>query len=300
MNKSVIDLHMHSYYSDDGEFSPEYLVKLCKEEGIKIMAVADHNCARANEGAKKAAMASGISYIPAIEIDCVFEGINLHVLGYGIDYKSKDFAEIEENMVKQELEASEVMLSLTRKLGFDITRAHMEAAARKNFRKDTWTGELFAEVLLGLPEFASHPLLAPYRLDGSRGDNPFVNFYWDYYSQGKPCYVPMAYPDLSQVITIVHENKGHPVLAHPAMNLKDHPVLLESVLLSGIDGVEAFSSYHSKDQASYYEKQAKDHGLIVTCGSDYHGKTKPSIHLGRHGCQTEDELMAREVMKLLE
>lgn len=45
----MIDLHMHSYYSDDGEFQPEELVQKCKEEGIRYMAIADHNCVRAVE-----------------------------------------------------------------------------------------------------------------------------------------------------------------------------------------------------------------------------------------------------------
>ncbi|MBM6838217.1 phosphatase, partial [Clostridium saudiense] len=32
---SYVDLHMHSSYSDDGEFSPKELVELCLEKGIK-------------------------------------------------------------------------------------------------------------------------------------------------------------------------------------------------------------------------------------------------------------------------
>ena len=43
MNKSHIDLHMHSMYSDDGEYSPEQLVRMCHESGVRIMAIADHN-----------------------------------------------------------------------------------------------------------------------------------------------------------------------------------------------------------------------------------------------------------------
>ena len=43
----TIDLHMHSYYSDDGEFTPEELVRKCSGSGIKVMAIADHNSVRA-------------------------------------------------------------------------------------------------------------------------------------------------------------------------------------------------------------------------------------------------------------
>ena len=47
MNKSYIDLHMHSLYSDDGEFTPTRLVEMCHEAGVKIMAIADHNWVKA-------------------------------------------------------------------------------------------------------------------------------------------------------------------------------------------------------------------------------------------------------------
>ena len=34
---SYIDLHMHTKYSDDGQFEPTKLVDMCKEAGVKIM-----------------------------------------------------------------------------------------------------------------------------------------------------------------------------------------------------------------------------------------------------------------------
>ena len=55
MNKSYIDLHMHSLYSDDGEFTPTQLVEMCHEAGVKIMAIADHNWVKAIDEAKKKA-----------------------------------------------------------------------------------------------------------------------------------------------------------------------------------------------------------------------------------------------------
>ena len=69
----------------------------CSDAGIKIMSVTDHNCVRANAEAEEAAKARNICYIPGIEIDCTFRDIHFHMLGYGIDYKSNDFMEIERN-----------------------------------------------------------------------------------------------------------------------------------------------------------------------------------------------------------
>ena len=112
MNKSYIDLHMHSLYSDDGEFTPTQLVEMCHEAGVKIMAIADHNWVKAitrmddvSDVLKKAEELK-IKYIPAIEIDCTYKGINLHVLGYGIDYTNPAFNQLGEDILKQELNCS--------------------------------------------------------------------------------------------------------------------------------------------------------------------------------------------------
>ena len=291
MNGKLIDLHMHSRYSDDGEFSPKELVEQCRENGVKIMAIADHNCVRANAEGSSAAAAAGIRYIPAVEIDCTYEGVNLHVLGYGIDYESRDFAGIEENIRRQGKTASEQMLLATQKLGFDVTAADMEAVAEGSYWKDQWTGEMFAEVLLHKPEYQDHPLLKPYRSGGERGDNPYVNFYWDFYSQGKPCYTRIEYPCLEEIVDIIHRNDGRAVLAHPGVNLKNRLELLPPIVENGIDGIEAFSSYHTPEQCQYFYAEAIRLGRFVTCGSDYHGKTKPAIHIGGHGCLNLDEEM---------
>ncbi len=282
--KSKIDLHLHSCYSDDGEIGPEELVQKCKHSGIRIMAIADHNCVRANEAAQSLALAAGIIYISAVEIDCTFNGTNLHVLGYGIDYNSPDFEIIENDITKQGSEASYKMLLATQKLGFDISKDDMSSLTG-------WTGEMFAEVLLNKQEYKNHKLLQPYRPGESRSDNPYVNFYWDFYSQGKPCHVKMVYPTLEHILEIIHNNGGKAVLAHPGLQLKDNSIMLNDIISKGIDGIEAFSSYHSPSEAFKFYKEAINNHILVTCGSDYHGKTKPAISIGQHGCLISDKEM---------
>lgn len=274
----MIDLHMHSKYSDDGEFSPAELVRQCAEAGITVMSITDHNCVRANAEAQSAALAAGIRYIAGIEIDCVLSGVNFHVLGYGIDFESEDFIRIEENIRNQERRASLERLEKIQKLGFSVPEEELPPLSGS-----VWTGELFAEILLQKPEYRNSPILEPYRSGGKRSGNPFVNFYWDYCSQGKPCYVKMDFPEMADAVSVIHRNAGKAILAHPGVNLKGHESLLEEALSLGLDGIEAFSSYHTQEQADCYYRKAAARNLLVTCGSDYHGKTKPSIRLGQYG-----------------
>lgn len=95
------------------------------------------------------------------------------------------------------------------------------------------------------------------------------------------------------MIDIIHRNHGAAVLAHPGVNLKGKEFLLDGILGLGIDGIEAFSSYHTSEQAKNFYQIACEKQVFVTCGSDYHGKTKPSIEIGKHGCLISYEDMCR-------
>ena len=293
--KNYIDLHMHSIFSDDGEFTPAELVQRCKEAGIKVMSITDHNSAKANAEAKAEAEKAGIRYITGIEIDCTYKDVNLHLLGYGIDETALIFAEIEESVREQEVRASLERLPLTRKLGFEIEESELNSIADIN-KREIWTGEVFAEVLLAKEEYLDHELLLPYREGGSRSDNPYVNFYWDFYAQGKPCYSTLVFPYLEVAIDRIHNHGGKAVLAHPGKNLQGQFELFEEMIPLGLDGVEAFCSYHSEETARYFLERAEKNGIFFTCGSDYHGKTKPSVTLTGHGCFIDSDAVMRQLL----
>lgn len=293
MLDKFIDLHMHSFYSDDGEFSPAELVKRCSDRGITIMAITDHNSIKAVGEARKEAEQYHIHYINAIEIDCTYRGMDLHVLGYGIDSENKDFDDLEENILLQERACSAKKLELTNRLGFDVKQVQMDELSKDG----VYTGELFAEILLDDARYQEHKVLQPYRAGGSRSDNPYVNFYWDFYTQGKACYTEIIYPSLEEVVKLIDESGGVAVLAHPGNNLNGKFELFDELIGSGLQGVEAFSSYHDDETAKYFLQKGREYNLLVTCGSDFHGKIKPSIEIGETGCTIDQREIQRELAK---
>ena len=282
--EKYIDLHMHSKYSDDGEFTPTQLVEQCHKAGIKVMAIADHNSVKAIDEAKEAAAKLNIKYIPSVEIDCTYKGINLHVLGYGVDYHHADFVTLEENVLNQELACSKEKVKLTNMLGFDVDQAALDALSDNG----VYTGEMFGEVLLNDQGYNENSLLKPYRSGGERSDNPYVNFYWDFYAQGKPCYTEIVYPTLKETIDLIKRHGGTVVLAHPGNNLKGKFEIFDEMVELGVEGVEAFSNYHSPETVEYFYQAGKKHQILITCGSDYHGKTKPAIELGECRCTIDE------------
>jgi 3',5'-nucleoside bisphosphate phosphatase len=289
-NMAMIDLHMHSNYSTDGEFSPAQLVDLCLEARLTHAAIADHNSVRAVAEALSAADGTCLTVIPAIELDCEFKGINLHLLGYGIDHTAPVFSQIEEDTLQKAQDNSALLMHLVRQLGIDFEEAVVADLAHEG----VVTGEILAEAALMYDREGNNPLLDPYRGNGDRSDNPYVNFYWDYCAQGKPAYTRMNFISLAHAIEVVHSYHGVPVLAHPGLNVKEDPQLLAEMIAAGVKGVEVYTSYHSPAQVAFYRGAAHAQRLLVTCGSDFHGKTKKSIRIGGVDCEgQEDDIITR-------
>lgn len=291
---SYIDLHMHSFHSDDGEFKPERLVDLCLEKKLKYFSIADHNSVKGIAEAKEYCKGKGIEIIPAVELDCTIDKVNLHVLGYGVDYTSAAFNEIEENIVFQEQAASKKRMQLIRDLGIDFSDEDIASLSRNG----VVNGEMIAEAAMKFDKNHENLLLKPYYENGTRSDNPYVNFYWDYCAQGKPAYVEVKFISLEEAIKVIEENGGTPVLAHPGNNVKENISLLKDIISCGIKGLEVYSSYHSKEQVDLYKEFAINHELILTCGSDFHGKTKPSIQIGDTNCDCEEEILLKLKSKI--
>ena len=150
------------------------------------------------------------------------------------------------------------------------------------------TMELIAEVMLS-DHACDTPLLAPYREGGARGDMPYINFYLDFGAQGRPAFVPVEYMSFRDAVELVRDNGGVPVVAHPGLNLRGRERIVEKLLERGAEGLEVFNNYHDDRQIAYFAPLVRRRGALMTCGSDFHGKTKPLIHVGRFGCDVRWE-----------
>ena len=142
------------------------------------------------------------------------------------------------------------------------------------------TGELIAEVMLSDANCHTPPL-RPYMEGGERSDMPYINFYLDYFAQGRPAFVPVEYMDYRDAVELVRDNGGVPVVAHPGLNFRGREETAGRLLDRGAAGLEVFNNYHTPEQAVYFTSLALSKGASMTCGSDFHGKTKPRIAVGR-------------------
>ena len=50
----------------------------------------------------------------------------------------------------------------------------------------------------------------------------------------------------------------------------------------GAMGLEVFNNYHQDQQVDYFAQEIVRRSAWMTCGSDFHGHTKPRIAMGQY------------------
>ncbi len=87
---------------------------------------------------------------------------------------------------------------------------------------------------------------------------------------------------LQDAVKLIEETGGIPILAHPNESIKGNLIYnLNKIVSVGVKGVEVFSNYHIGEQVDMLLSFVRKNGLIFTSGSDFHGKNKPAIALGK-------------------
>ena len=81
MNERLVDLHVHTIYSD-GTFTPEEVVRRAVELNLKAVAITDHDCIDGISHAISASEGTDLEVIPGVEISCSKDDTEIHVLGY--------------------------------------------------------------------------------------------------------------------------------------------------------------------------------------------------------------------------
>lgn len=289
------DLHMHSDISLDGEFPPGTLAHMCAAAGLEFAALTDHNSVRGEREFALAAKDCGMRTLTGIELDCTCEGVDLHLLGYGIDIEDERFYKIEKEILDQKRESSYKRMEIIRKMGICFE----EKTAYRLAKNGIVVGEMIAEAALADERNVCNALLAPYRPGGARAKNPYVNFFWDFCSQGKPAFIPVSYMSFEEALSLIRDTGGVAVIAHPVNTVGRREKMIEYMASCGVAGLEVFSSYHTQEDVLYYRKQAEKLGLFMTGGSDFHGKTKPAVHLG-DTCGMQEKEQDQSISSLMD
>ncbi|MEO0142162.1 MAG: PHP domain-containing protein [candidate division WOR-3 bacterium] len=274
MTSNKIDLHIHSKFSD-GLYTPEEIVEVSIEAGLKSIAIADHDSVSGVDIAL--ATADGrIEVIPAVEMSSNIGNVDIHIIGYYIDHHSavlssylEDFRQFRERRVKE----------IIKRLSVDGIKIDFQRIK-----------EIASESALGRPHIAE--ILVENGYVASMGE-AFIK-YLGYHS---PYYVPKKEVKPKEVIKKIKECKGIPVLAHPG-TINGSANIIYSLINEGILGIEVWHPEHTRRQVDEFYEIGMKNGLILTGGSDFHGYPRGYTGIGECGCRIEDLQKLKELKNL--
>ncbi len=267
----AIDLHCHTKISD-GSMGIDELLATAKRRGITALAITDHD---AIAGATRAVIAGkrvGIDVIHGVEFSAYDKkrGRRVHILGYLCDYPDRL-----EGMCRQTSTAR---------------RAAATEMVRKVLRYYPIIPESIARCASGSSAIYKQHIMHAL-MDAGYATSIFGEVFEKLFDRENGCaYVAVDYPDVNEIIDLIHSAGGLAVLAHPYTYRSEE--LMEELTADGkLDGIEVWRPTHTEEQVTALTAFAEQHGLLMTGGSDFHGmyaKTARPL-----GCQAPEDTVQK-------
>jgi 3',5'-nucleoside bisphosphate phosphatase len=269
----MIDLHIHSNASD-GKFTVIEILNHAKVRNIGFVAITDHDSICSQTQAVKEAKRANIKFVTGVELNVTFahprfkEGkpVSLDFLGYQYDPADNALKNKLDSIAKYREERAKKILF---NLNTEFEKENIVALTNDDFRHI----EESVDGVLGRPHIADY--LVQKKIVKTRQEA------FDKYLV--KCDVPKYPLFLEEASKLVRKAGGKLVLAHPndphgtslvalTKFLEEQTQIIDEKMLSFIDGVECWHSRATIETTNHYLTFAKNHGLIMTGGSDCHQK----------------------------
>lgn len=273
----MIDIHMHTLYSD-GDKTVEELLKMCEERKLEYISITDHDTCKQyeDETLKNNKIFSG-KIIKGTELHAAFQNKNIEILAYNInpsiinEWCEKYYSE---DKLKEQQE-------ICRKRLFDICDRHGliydESKIRKPKKASEYVERPIYEEVMAHKE--NHKILGEFTesfgIFFRKGlANPDSSYFMNHIE---------FRPKYKEVIDIIHKAGGKAFLAHPfEYKFEDTIGFINDLRKEAeLDGVECFHPSSADDnKKDILVEYARKNNLYISGGSDYHGNPKPDIEIG--------------------
>ena len=258
----LVDLHLHSTCSD-GTNSPEELVAIAAEAGLAAAVLTDHDTMEGTPRFLAAARAAGLRSLAGMEISADVPHRTVHLLAYGCDPDEPRLAGALARVRGGRAERNARILAKLAALGCPITEEDVRAEAGN------------AEVV-GRPHIAAALIRRGFATDRTDVFRRFLG-------RGAPAYAERYRLAPEEALSLVAGAGGVVSLAHPAStgyNPAELRRFVGRLAEQGLAGIECLYTGYLPNQVEEYVGLAREFGLLVTGGTDYHGDNKPGIRIG--------------------
>jgi predicted metal-dependent phosphoesterase TrpH len=255
----MIDLHSHTTASD-GQFPPAELVRRAREAGVTRLAITDHDTVNGLPEALAAAGPAGLEIVPGIEVSSAFAKADIHLLGHFVDPRHPGLTAFCARREGDRRRRMEEMVQRMNALGFPVRMEQVQSIAGDSEN-------------LCRPHLARALVEMGYCRDPQEAFDRFIG-------DGRPAFVPTERIAAGDAIALIHSAGGAATLAHPGPD-RFHRYEIGQLRALGLDGLEVYHPDHDPGTRERYLGIAREHDLVPTAGSDFHGdRVAPDRQLG--------------------
>ncbi len=270
----MIDLHTHTKYSDGTDTIEEYLIK-AEKQNLSCISITDHNTCKAYEALEKIEVKNFYSgkIITGVELNTKVLSIPIEILGYNIDTKKMQKL-IDENYITNEQRCKlevERLQKCCQKANIILPEHFVE-----QYDASMWPSKYLHKIITQNEKNKQY-----IEQDAWNDSNVFYRKYMS--NPSTMFYINMddVLPDFEKASQIVREAGGLVFLPHIFEYRENSEKILEYILSHyKIDGIECYYTTFTKEQTERLLSICKERKLLISGGSDYHGKNKINVEMG--------------------
>jgi predicted metal-dependent phosphoesterase TrpH len=252
----LADLHLHTIFSD-GTHTPSELIVETKKAGLSAISVVDHDTVEGIQTVMEKAQKNNIEVVHGIELSAEYDNLEIHILGYLIDYRNKNLLEKLDSLKKSRIERIYKISDKLKSIGININpKTVFEISGQGTVGRLHLARAMVAEGKVG----------------------SIFEAFEKYIGDKCPAYVLGFKFSPNDAIKLIKDAGGIPVLAHP-YTIHNDDIILQFIDY-GLMGLEVYYPGHSQSMVNFYLNLAKKCNLLITGGSDCHGNAKPEAKIG--------------------
>jgi 3',5'-nucleoside bisphosphate phosphatase len=257
-----IDLHVHSTASD-GTLTPTEVMERAAAIGLDVVGLTDHDSPTGWAEAADAAAATGVTFVPGMELSTKLDGAGVHLLAYVPDPTYPPLAaELDRIIAGREGRLAAIVKQL-RDADIDITAEDVRRQAA-------------GSPAVGRPHVADVLVSRGVVADRAEAFRTWLGY-------GQPGFVVRYATPTDVMVRLIGEAGGAAVIAHP-WGRGSRRVLDADTLAwlrdEGLTGIEVDHQDHAPEDRERLRALADDLGLVHTGASDFHGAGKQDHDLG--------------------
>jgi len=257
MLKNSADLHLHTFFSD-GFLSPAVVLKNAHRQSLKAVAITDHDTIDGVADAIDEGHRLGIDVIPGIELTASTNSDEMHILGYFINCEDIVFRKaLGKAKTKRRIRLKKMALKL----------------AAINIKVD------FESLIKFVGQGVPSRLHLAHFLYSKKLVSTVHESFEKYIGFDKPAYEKVDAFQQQEAIELILSAGGVPILAHPdRQNIEN---IIQPLISMGLRGLEVYHPKFDEMESAYFLSIAKKYNLLITGGSDCHGKGRFSPLIGK-------------------